>query len=87
MEIAQISAEVELRTQGLRPRTQNKFEAKAKDSPFEDRPSQGQAKDTGTSVLQKKKKGLQNFFLGDLQKRKTKKVFANFPQGFWRFPT
>ena len=22
-----------------------------------------------------------------LQLRKTKKVFANFPRGFWRFPT
>ena len=33
------------------------------------------------------KKGLQNFFSGDLQFRGTKKVFANFPRGFWRFPT
>ena len=47
------------------------------------------------------KKGLQNFFSGDLKKKglqnlfsgdlytwgNQKKVFADFPQGFWRFPT
>ena len=44
-----------------------------------------EAKDTGASGLQKKK-DLQNVFSGDLQKRKTKKVFANYPRGFWRFP-
>ena len=66
-------SEVESRTQGKRPRprTQKKSEAKAKDSLFEDRPSRGQGqecsrprprtKDTGASVLQKKK-GLQKFF-------------------------
>ena len=73
-----------------------KLEAKAKDSPSEDRPSRGRGlecsrlkprtKDTGASVFQKKK-SLQQKFLGDLQTRKTKKVFANFPRGFWRFPT
>ena len=31
------------------------------------------------------KKGLQNIFSGNLQKKE--EVFANFPQGFWRFPT
>ena len=59
-------------------------------------------KDTGASVLKKKvfkkifqaiskkknkKKGLQENFSCDLQMRKTKKVFANIPRGFWRFPT
>ena len=34
-----------------------------------------------------KKKSFQKFFSGDLRKKKQKKVFANFPQGFWRFPT
>ena len=34
-----------------------------------------------------RRKNLQNFFSGDLYLRKPKKVFANFPQGFWRFPT
>ena len=33
------------------------------------------------------KKIFKNFFSGDLYLRKPKKVFANFPQGFWRFPT
>ena len=34
------------------------------------------------------KKVLKNFFSGDLYLRKPKKkVFADFPQGFWRFPT
>ena len=53
-------------------------------------------KDTGANVLQKKglqiffqaisqKNVFKKFFSGDLQKRKTKKVFANFPRGFWRF--
>ena len=57
-----------------RPTTQKKSEAKAKDSLFEDRPSRGQGqeysrprtKDTGASVLQKKK-GFQKFFSGNLQ--------------------
>ena len=63
-------AEVESRTQGSkpRPRTQKKFEAKAKDSLFEDRTSRGQGqkrsrprtKDTGASVL--RKKVFKNFF-------------------------
>ena len=47
-----------------------KSEAKAKDSLSEDRTSRSQGqecsrprtKDTGASILQKKKKGLQNFF-------------------------
>ena len=54
--------------------------------------------DTDASVLKKKKKRLQKFFSGEkgLQKiffrrsllEETKKrVFADFPQGFWRFPT
>ena len=58
--------------------------------------------DTGASVIKKKvfkkifqaisekknkKKGLQEIFSCDLQKRKTKKVFANIPRDFWRFPT
>ena len=53
-----------------------------------------EAKDTDASVFQKKvfknffprdlqkKQGLQKNFSGDLQRRKTKKVIANFPRGF-----
>ena len=58
-------SEVESRTQGSRPRTQKKSEAKAKDSLSEDRHSRGQrqecsrprprTKDTSASALQKKK--------------------------------
>ena len=72
--------EVESRTQGSRPkpRTQKKSEAKAKDSLSEDRTSRGQGqecsrprprtKDTGASVPKnKRKKGLQKIFSGDLQ--------------------
>ena len=67
LEIQEHLAEVESRTKGSgpRPRTQKISEAKAKDSPSEDRPSRGQGqecsrprprtKDTGASVLQKKK--------------------------------
>ena len=33
------------------------------------------------------KKALQKCFSGNLQLKKTKKVFANFPQSYWRFPT
>ena len=42
--------EVESRTQGLRPRKQKNSEAKVKDRPLE-----AKAKNTGTSVLRKKK--------------------------------
>ena len=64
---------MESRTQGSRPRTQKKSEAKAKDSLSEDRTfrDQGQecsrprTKDTAASVLQKQ--GLQKSFSGNLQ--------------------
>ena len=92
-------AEVVSRTQGSRPRpkprTQKKFEAKAKDRPS---PGQGQGPRTQTQVFSKKKKGLQKFFTGkkgfqksffrqSLLEETKKKVFADFPQGLWRFPT
>ena len=66
--------EVESRTQGSRPRTKKSS-----------RPWTGmlETKDTGVSVLQKK--GLQNFFLGDLQKRKTKKRIRKFSARFLAF--
>ena len=61
LELFKFASEVESRTQGSRPRTQNKSEAKSKDSPSEDRHSQGQGqecsgprprtKDTNASVL------------------------------------
>ena len=68
---------MESRTQGSRPRTQKKSEAKAKDSLSEDRHSRGQGqecsrprtKDTSASALQKKK-GLHKNFSSDLQKKK-----------------
>ena len=96
-------AEVESRTQGSRPRprprTQKKSEAKAKakDSNSEDRHSRGQGqecsrprprtKDTSASALQKKKKGLQKNFSGNLQTKK--KVFTKIFQAIptkTRFP-
>ena len=88
----------------LKAKDTKNFEAKAKN-----RPSRGQGPRTQTQVFSKKK-GLQNFFSGDLKKslqkffsgekglqkisfrrslleETKKKVFADFPQGFWRFPT
>ena len=76
--------QVESRTQGSRPRTQKKSEAK--DSLSEDRHSRGQGqecsrlrprtKDTSASALQKKK-DLHKNFLGDLKKKK-KGLHKNF---------
>ena len=63
----------------LEAKDTKKSEAKAKDSLSEDRPSRGQGqecsrtKDTSTSILQKQ--GLQNFFSGDLHKKRRKKNF------------
>ena len=45
--------------------------------------SRPRTKDTDASVFQNKKKVLEIFF----QAISKKKVFADFPQGFWRFPT
>ena len=68
--------EVESRTQGSRPRTQKKSEAKVKDSSSDDRPCRGQGQEcsrprtkvTGASVLQQKK-----IFSGNLKKKSSKK--------------
>ena len=67
------------RTLGSRPRTQNKFEAKAKDSFSEDRPSRGQeqkcsrprprTKDTAASVLQKKRSSKKFFRQSPVHRR------------------
>ena len=57
---------------------------------------QDQGPRTQTQVLINKKKGLQKFFSGEkglqkfffrlsVLKETKKKVFADFPQGFWRF--
>ena len=72
-----------------------RLEAKTKDSPFKDRLSRGQGqeclrprprtKDTGASLLKKKKKekGLQTNFSGELQK----KVFKNFFHAIYKILT
>ena len=90
--------EVESRTQGSRPRTQKKSEAKAKDSLSEDRHSRGQGqecsrprprtKDTKRkcSPKKKKKKGLHKNFSGDLQKKKKKKKKRSSQKFFKRSP-
>ena len=89
-------AEVESRTQGSRPtpRTLKNFEAKGKD-----RPSRGQGLRTQSQELLKKrsskiffrrspkKKSSKIFFRQSLLDETQKKVFADFPQGFWRFST
>ena len=79
-----------------RPRTQKKSEAKAKDSPFEDRPSRGQRqecsrprprnKDKSESVLSKKKGLQRKFFRRSPQKKKTKRS-SKFFQAFFRKKT
>ena len=83
---------MESRTQGSRPRpsTHKKYEAKDSFSgtvPLvaKDRNAWGQGQGHKRKCFQKK--GLQIFFSGVVQKKKAKKVFANFPRGFWRFPT
>ena len=81
---------MESRTQGSRPRTQKKSEAKAKNSLSEDRHSRGQGQEcsrprprTHAQVLSKKKKGPHKSFLGDLQKKKVfAKNFSSAPQNF-----
>ena len=83
--------EVESRTQGSRPRTQKKSEAKAKDSLSEDRHSRGQGQRPRTQAqvlppkkkvftkisqaISKKKKNLHKNFLGDLHKKTFSKKF------------
>ena len=81
---------MESRTQGSRPRTQKKSEAK--DSLSEDRHSRGQGqecsrprprtKDTKRKCSPKKKKGLHKNFSADLQKKKkrsSQKFFKRSP--------
>ena len=87
------ASEVESRTQGSRPRTQKKSEAKAKDSLSEDRHSRGQGqecsrprprtKDTSASALQKKKKKVfTKIFQAISTKRRFLKNFSTAPQNF-----
>ena len=86
-------AEVESRTQGSRPRTQKKSEAKAKDSLSEDRHSRGQGqessrpkprtKDTSASTLQKKKKKVFTIIFQAISKKKKKKKKKRSSQKFF----
>ena len=91
----ELSAEVESRTQGSRPRTQKKSEAKAKDSLSEDRHSRGQGQECSrprtqsASALQKKKKRSSQKFFRRSPKKKKKKVFTKIFQAIStkkRFP-
>ena len=66
-------AEVESRTQGLRPRTQKK--SKAKDSLSKDRNARGQGPRTQAQVLSKKKRSSQKFFRQSPQKNVFQKIF------------
>ena len=87
-------SEVELRTQGSRPRprTQKKSEARAKDSLFEDRHSRGEGqersrprprtKNTSASALQKKKKVFTKIFQAISTKKRFPKNFSSAPQNF-----
>ena len=77
-------SDVESKTQGSRPwpRTQKNFKAKDRLSR-----GQGQGPRTQTQVFSKKKRSSKIFFGRSLLEETKKKVFADFPQGFWRFPT
>ena len=85
---------MESRTQGSRPRTQKKSEAK--DSLSEDRHSRGQGqecskprprtKDTSASALQKKKKKSSQKFFRRSQKKKKKKKIRSSQKFFKRSP-
>ena len=84
------SPEVESRTQGSKPRTQKKSEAKAKDSLSEDRHSRGQGqecsrprprtKDTSASALQKKV--FTKIFQAFSTKKRFPKNFSTAPRYF-----
>ena len=59
----------------LEAKDTKKSQAKAKDSASENRPSRGQGPRLPAQVFSKIKKGLQNNFSGDLQKRPSKIFF------------
>ena len=73
---------MESRTQGSRPkpRTQKKSEAKAKDSPSEDRSYRGQGQEYSTPRTQAQmfcqRKGVQNFFQAFSKKKGLQKIFS-----------
>ena len=83
-----VLSEMELRTQGSRPRPRTQKKIRGQGQSFRgqilSRPRtemlETKAKDTKASVLQKK--GLQNFFSGHLQKKKEKSSTKIFPGDF-----
>ena len=91
-------SEVESRTQGsrARPRT-DPLEAKAKDQgtdasilPKKKGPQKfflGILKKISSKIFFRQKKSSKIFFRGSLLEETTKKVFPDFPQGFWCFLT
>ena len=71
---------MESRTQGSRPRPQKKSEAKANDSPSEDRPSRGQGQEcsrprTQPQVFSPQKKVFKIFFQAFSKKKDVQKFF------------
>ena len=62
-----------------RPRTRT---ALPRTDPFEAKDRNARGQDQGHRRKCSKKKVFKNFLSDDLQKRKTKKVFAYFPRGF-----
>ena len=81
--------EVKSRTQGSRPRPRTQKNLRPRPRTALPR-GQGQECSrprprTQAQVFSKKRSS--KIFSADLRKRKTKKVFAKFPRGFWRFPT
>ena len=90
--------EVKSRTQGSRPRprTQKNFEAKDQRHRRKCSPKKKHLQKSFSGDLRKKslkkifirrKRSSKNFFQAISTSGKQKKVFANFPRGFWRFST
>ena len=81
---------MESRTQGSRPRTKKNTRPRTALPRTDSLEAQGQECSrrwprTQAQVFSKKKNGLQKFFSGDLQERKTKKLFAKFSARFLAF--
>ena len=71
------------RGQGQGPRTQTQVFLKKRSFKIFFRRSQ---KIRSSKIFFRRKRSLENFFRQSLLEETKKKVFANFPRGFWHFP-
>ena len=91
--LVELPPEAESRTQGSRPRpsTQKKSEAKAKDSPSEDRLSRGRGQEclrprTQAQVFSKKKKVFKQIFQAIYKILTMQKILLSSSRGQGKFP-